>query len=573
MRRKFVQSSSSKEYDSGKLPKQKGPVCSTNTSLESGLCSIEFYMAAKDPFRVAPGDKIPVPWPYVSRKPSVVAREIADNLRQDCEGVLAAFDIKLRDFRVWGLAPTRDHQARDTLILNTDGEDPQSWKEAATIIQKMLNDATSRRASGVEIRVEIRNNTLMYQDISSIIEPNSLAHKVFMEVENTVTEQVMKSCPGQWRAISYHMRGVPFRKDPQPTIMIRISPGTHNYWGVIESEIMAAVEAASSFKTQIHIEMLPGRALPLISQDMAPAEPIIIRRILEMPLNGASIGARGATEAGTLGAWVEFRPPGNAKKERCFLTCYQVISPGDTANKDFNDQHGIGLEGRQIKVPIRVDYPAPFDATTTKNYLQLEITQGDDKDGRRALAINGINKHISAGGIGFVIHASGRFRQNQNGRRMDWALVRAHRSASSQCNKPAPATFSPGQLLNGRLEYEVATDEVISKMSSLSEGDWVAKVGRSGTTTGEVNAMQSTVDWANGERSKEIEIAGVGSAAMRGAPFAEPGDSGSMVINLQKEWVGMLIGRLSGEDFGLVTSTRELMDDITAKTGGTISLV
>jgi hypothetical protein len=103
----------------------------------------------------------------------------------------------------------------------------------------------------------------------------------------------------------------------------------------------------------------------------------------------------------------------------------------------------------------------------------------------------------------------------------------------------------------------------------LIKGEWVAKVYRPGVTAGEVNSMESTICWGHGVESKEIEVL----AMERCGDFAYGGDSGAMVVNLKKEWVGILTGKLSLENLGFVTSVQELMHDIKAKTGGSISLV
>jgi hypothetical protein len=306
--------------------------------------------------------------------------------------------------------------------------------------------------------------------MSSIIRPRTLAHEACMQVENAVYRQVNKSSPGQWRSISYHMRRPSHQLDKKkPTVMVRITPGARSFWALLESHIIAAVESACTLDIKLHVEILSGCVLPLTSNELRSSVPIVIRELPDTPSNGSSIGARGIAEAGSVGAWVDFQPVGNAEKQRCFLTCHHVISPGDPANKSLNDHRGIGLEGRQIKTPIRVDYPAPSNDTETKQFLQQEIAQGNDSDGKKAQLINDINKYVSAGGIGFAIHASGYFRQNRHGRRMDWALVRAHRSSTSQCNKPPCAFFSPVQLLMGRLLYEVKADEVISKHACTTD--------------------------------------------------------------------------------------------------------
>jgi hypothetical protein len=530
---------------------------------------VEFYLAAKDPFRVAPGNKIPVAWPYIISASSDKAREIVGALQHDYEKVLLAFGINLRNANLRVLT-THYKQPRETLIINTDDEDPGRWKEACTAIQELLDDTISRRAYDLKINAEIRNDHKMYRDVSSVIRPNTVAQQACMQVEQAVYEQVAKSCPEDWRAISYHMRGPSWQLDDRkPTIMIRISPGAKSFWSYIESQITAIVESIiSSLEIELFVEILPGYVLPLVSQEMMPSKPLSIRHLPKTAVNGSSIGPRGADAAGTFGVWVDFQPMGNGDKQRCFLTCHHVIAPGDRANQGLNDQFGIGLDGRPVRTPITVDYPAPFDTRATQRRLQRLIEQGEDTDGENAQIMNIIDSYVSMGGIGSVIYSSGYETKNKSGRRMDWALVRAHTSSLSQCNKPPAVTFHPWQLRDD-VDYKVKPEEVISKSTSLTFGDWVTKVGRGGVTAGEVNAMFATINWRNGMASQEIEIA----ALEQGWEFAVHGDSGSMVINSKKEWVGMVIGSLTFENHGIITSANELLDDIREKTGGSISLI
>jgi hypothetical protein len=306
----------------------------TNISPVSGVCSIDFYVAAKDPYRVAPRPRnlIPVPWPYDIFRPSDEAAEIVDALRNDYKKVLADYTINLQEARVLGLSLRGHPQTRDILIINTHDEHPLIWKLAATDIQKILDDEISRRTSGLKrkLRVEIRNHDKMYRDVSCTIKPDSLAHKACMQVEDAVYKQVTKSCPGQWRAISYHMRGPAGQMcDRKPTIMVRIAPGARSVWAFVERQIIAAVESASDLSVELHVELLPGRVMPLISDEMRPSVPLVIRDLPENPVSGSSIGPWGTNEAGSLGVWVNFQPIGSTEKQRCFLTCHHVISPGD----------------------------------------------------------------------------------------------------------------------------------------------------------------------------------------------------------------------------------------------------
>jgi hypothetical protein len=516
-----------------------------------------------------------MPWPFDQGVGSQEAQQFVDTLQSSYDKILQDYQIRLFDARVQSLFPRSSFEARETLIIYTDDEDySYKWKKAATEIQEMLDRAIRKKNSSLKIRVEIRNRYKMYQDTSSIIVPNSTAHKAFIKAESAVYEQVKKSCADLCTTISYHMRGPRWEtepKDRKPTLIVTVVPGSRSLWAFVQSHIEGALTpAAMSFGIDLYIEILPGTAQLLVSQEMAPPKPLILRRLPEMPVNGSSIGPRGCnTAAGSLGTWVYFQPAGNAEKQRCFLTCYHVISPGGTLQRTANDEYGVGLNGRKVETVMNVDYPASFDAMATKELLQFEIAQGGDPDGKKAKTVQLIDRYVSTNGIGSVIYASGN-RKNIDGRRIDWALVNLHDAKSFPQNKPPAANFSPSQLFNGRLEYDVGPGEVVTRSGQLVKGDWVSKIGRGGTTTGEVNAMKAVVYWENGMESKEIEIASLPDS--RGGAFVIPGDSGSMVFNLNKEWVGMSIGRLSLSDSGYITLVQDLVDDIRETTGGTISL-
>jgi hypothetical protein len=498
------------------------------------------------------------------------ANEIANSLRSRYERILQDYGVHVYTTGVQVLVPKDNtYRSRDTLIIYTYDEDSQRWKEAATEIQEILDKALEERTAKIEIRVEIRNPDKMYRDTSSIIRPGTTIHEACMKVESIVHEQVKKSCPDHWTTISYWMRGPAEEEYRKPTVIVTVTPRSRNLWGGFEDQIIEAVESVGPLDVQLYVEILPGYAQLLLSQDMMPPSSIIYRHLSENPVNGASIGPRGTRmEAGSLGTWVYFQPAGSAKKQKCFLTCYHVIAPGHPAHRASNDYHGIGLNGRKVEKSIKVDYPAPFDTAATKELLRSEIAQGKDLDGTRAQTLNVIEKYISAGGIGSVICASGCVHQNSNSRRMDWALVGVYSPNSFQQNKP-PAAFTTQELWNGRLEYKVSPDEAVTNIGTPVKGEWVAKVGRSSSTTvGETNAIEEAVHWQNGTESKEITIASLtGSHG-----FVSHGDLGAMVFNLKKEWIGIVIGKLSHDDHGYVTSAQDLIDDIKERTGGTVSL-
>jgi len=256
------------------------------------------------------------------------AKEIVDSLQNDYTKVLSDFGIKFHSAQARGLSANRE-QLQDTFIIDTNDEGPGRWKEAATVIQELLDSIIRKQAHILKISVEIRNSSKMYQDVSSIIKPNTIVHQACMQVEQAINEKAVECCGEDLRAISYHMRGPSWQtENRKPTIMIRISPGAKSFWSFIESKIIAIVESSSSLEIELFVEILPGYILPSVSLEMKPSSPLIIRHLPEIPINGSSIGARGANEAGTLGVWVDFWAAGDVEKQRCFLTCHHVITVG-----------------------------------------------------------------------------------------------------------------------------------------------------------------------------------------------------------------------------------------------------
>lgn len=530
---------------------------------DTGTYSIDFYYAAKDEFRAAPEGKFALTWPYDWSRPSPEAVKVAGSMEDSCRAILQDHGIALYHMQMQGLSPRGMFRPQDTLVLSTHADDTSNWKAAATIVQQRLDEISPE----AKIRVEIRNEDKRYRDVSSIIIPNTPAHIACQEAEPIIYEEVQKNCPGLWTTISYHMRGPPEQtEDRQPTVIISMTPKARSIWDLVETNIRNGLA-----HLDIAVELVPGRAMLAISEEMMPPPQLVLRNLAPMPLNGSSIGARGlATQAGTVGAFVNFRASGQEEVERCFLTWQHVIIDNDGSALHGVGFHGVGLYGREAEVNIAVDYPAQYDEVKTRRVLQDEITSNEDESGSRAGTISIINRHLEAGGIGRVIHASGLQKQDSTGRRMDWAIVRLHDQKSLLLNKPPPANFSPVDLFFGALNYEVSADEVVSRCGVVSKGGWVSKTSRTtGITAGEVSAMKMTIDWRNGMQSKETQV----NSILGGKHFGRGGDSGAMMFNLHKEWIGMLVGVLTQDDAGFMTPVQELLSDIREKTGGTVSLV
>jgi len=270
--------------------------------------------------------------------------------------------------------------------------------------------------------------------------------------------------------------------------------------------------------------------------------------------------------------WFEPKVDGNKKPEkwRCFLTCYHVIASGDIGNRQSNNRNGIGLNGNQVDRMLQVDYPAPSDAKDTKEHYSKKIADGSDSGGKGAQIIKAIEKHEKAGGIGSVIFASGN-RRVASGRRMDWAIVRTFEQVPSAVNTPPKPYFTQRQMGQGHWEYPELPETVV-RIADFEPGEWVAKIGRTTeVTVGTVNSIdaQFNLEDGTGESRPELEILSFPG----GLDFVLPGDSGSMVINIKKECVGMIFGMKEGGENGYATPLKDIIDDVFKTTGGKLTLM
>jgi hypothetical protein len=464
---------------------------------------------------------------------------------------------------------------KDTLIILCFDDDPSNWKAAAQQLYEVVENAAPTLAN--QFRVEIRNERRMYRDTSTAIIRNTDVHQALLVVQPLVEEAVRMACPDSWSSISYHMRGPRDQEgDRKPTVMVMIKPGTRHIWDLVEQKIDEALQSAKiPMDIAIYHELYSGYLLDLPPL-FGKAEPSPYSNLPANPKNGSSIGPRGSNSTGSLGAFVYFQPEGQEVKKLCVMTCYHVICSGDPSNQATTDRIGIGLKGQnapqhQRRIPI--DYPSSYDTVTTRK--ALEALNGPlSKEMKDTLET--IKRHKHAGGIGEVICASGRY-QGANLRRMDWALIELKSPTLFSQNKP-PVLIDPFDLRQKYLPLNrkyIATDnDVVSKVGAVTEGAWVVKTGRNlgdardGVTAGDTNAMNALIHRDNAPSTRETVI----NNHVSGRQFAERGDFGSMVTNWNKEWVGIVMSGESTNDTAYMMLAQEIIDDVKAKTGGTITL-
>lgn len=247
------------------------------------------------------------------------------------------------------------------------------------------------------------------------------------------------------------------------------------------------------------------------------------------------------------------------------------MSGGDLINILENNKFGIALEGRKPKTEIILDFPAPYDREMTEEFLQARIAEGVDEDGKYQNQL----EYIKAFRGAKVLHASGN-KLNENGHRLDWALVQWPDQSTNPSNTPPsrnqfPTDSNSFTYRKTTLMYNVGHNETITEIGTWKLGEWVAKQGRTtNVTVGEINGFSVVTPWRDGDVEMETEEVQILPWSSK---FAQGGDSGSLIFNLKKQWVGIVWGSQAKEDSSSALSASEIVADIKNKTGGTITLV
>ncbi|KAL5353313.1 hypothetical protein ACLOAV_001349 [Pseudogymnoascus australis] len=544
---------------------------------ETGNCSIEYYNACKDPYRVVGNKKTtPVSWPWFMYKTSEAANLLCDQLDESIRIVLSRNKIRLWSMGVYSFAPRHTPgDIRNTILIRTRSECSISWKEVASEIYYVIVEPAAT-AAGIQMGVEIQDEDEMYMDASYFIKDDATIRAI-SRIQPYVLGAVMAHCPGKWDSIAYHDRKrLRTNSKKRATAIIFVKVGAIHAWGDLEEKIVSAIQAATfPEEIDINVEILPGRIslsqqsphIPTLRSPEGPLEYFSLDLLPLIPTNGSSIAPSDCIDAaGTLGPVVNHRVAGTEEFKKCFLTCYNVIASGDLARKESNDKLGIGLGGRKVDCEIDIDYPAKYDANETRRFYKSITDKG--KESVRGLSIKRLDELAAQGPLGQVRFASG-YRLTDTNHRMDWALVELDPTRPLQNLLPAEAHFLNSVFRNVPRRFTVQKGDTVQVTSNSLDSIWYGKVGRtSDCTGGEHGLIKRAIRWDDGAVSHEYEFK-TQDACDR---FAQVGDAGSLVLNIKKEWVGMLFAMERSTGIGFVTPAFELLRDIEETTGGKIML-
>ncbi|KFY83276.1 hypothetical protein V498_08188 [Pseudogymnoascus sp. VKM F-4517 (FW-2822)] len=325
----------------------------------------------------------------------------------------------------------------------------------------------------------------------------------------------------------------------------------------------------------INVEILPGRIslsqqsphIPTLRSPEGPLEYFSLDLLPLIPTNGSSIAPSECIDAaGTLGPVMNYGAAGTEEFKMYFLTCYNVIASGDPARKESNDKLGIGLGGRKVDCKIDIDYPAKYDANETRRFYKSITDKG--KESVRGVSIKRLDELAAQGPLGQVRFASG-YRLTDTNHRMDWALVELDPTRPLQNLLPAEAHFLNSVFRNVPRRFTVQKGDTVQVTTNSLDSIWYGKVGRTSDCTGGKHGLiKRAIRWDDGAVSHEYEFK-TQDACDR---FAQVGDAGSLVLNIKKEWVGMLFAMDRSTGIGFVTPAFELLRDIEETQGGQVTL-
>ncbi|KAK2788542.1 hypothetical protein FQN52_006655 [Onygenales sp. PD_12] len=529
----------------------------------AGEIPIEKWLAAKDKFR-ATATGVPMPFPFQTGQSPSELHDIYDlHVQPLLRSTLVDYGVSPSIARLEYRYP-RHHESAgiNTLDITTANESPDAWRAAANAVLGLFWQHGAK-ATFPTLQVEIRNPDKMYCDVSRPLPDDPKLLDILTGIQQEVRNFVMTEMGRIWTSIAYHQRVNRFSGTGSPTIIVFCTPGSRFNFDRAEERL---VEMLANVPIEIQLEILPGE----IISGHGGGPPTFLEDITAKPLNGASVGiADKPNEAGTLGGWAFLNLP-DRRQVKCALTCYHVIRSADTSVTQRTDSGGI-LLGASLD-QVHVEYPAAYDAKFTRRQLQKN-TQNQHNQNQLQL----LNTLLATPSIGKVILASGyRMKHDQRlnlQQRLDWALIETPDTFTA--NKPPPRSLLVGSRIPLPHEptYQQNEDSKVRQFGAFKKGDWVVKIGRtSGPTAGEINRIQRDINWAHlGTTSSEWEI-----IPHHNGDFAEPGDSGSIIMNARGEMIGLLFAvdpQASRWDFGFFTPIQLIQEDIKRLTnGGFLSL-
>lgn len=151
--------------------------------------------------------------------------------------------------------------AKDTVVVSTDYKDTTTWTLAADEIRHAILPWATE--VNLEFRVELRNECLMYKDVSTALSYDEDIRNIVSKIQAPMLARVEDLIPGAWRSVTLYGRqplGLPIvvPMSNTPTVMILVSIGARNLWEFVEEQLCRVVEDIIPPGMSISLEILPG---------------------------------------------------------------------------------------------------------------------------------------------------------------------------------------------------------------------------------------------------------------------------------------------------------------------------
>ncbi|KAI9763271.1 MAG: hypothetical protein M1840_000802 [Geoglossum simile] len=564
----------------------------TSTEMIPGLA--EFYH--REPYR----EGAPAPLCYLPC--GLYAVKSSDRLARDWETilrpkVLSALDE--HDVRPRSILPIHQRdglsspiQGGETILISAPSSyhKDNNWFHAVMDMRRFFGSI-----GWMDLIVEISDREETYLNTWAIRRGEPIIEQ-WPNIRELLLQQLKVDEAAVLQSISIFRRGKSEERTKCPFTIVLTAPEVYGLM-IIQNQIRQTLD--SNGYSQIGLDIIRGRVVRNAIADIDPWSTDNYQVAAGM---GVSIGPKNSSESGTLGGYIHLRHP-SGRRIQLGLTCYHVVRPGIAEyNKAACDTSGINVMstiGRAVALtqPSKTDHDDISTARkssiasgekhleTLKSRLadiEAKILYGARSESQAQpirSAIESVEVELSklkkllltsekfysqTSSFGHVFAASG-FHRSLDNHQIDWALVTV-----DEKRQPPNSKIPTHDTRERRL---VPFDKLQKPTCPPTLEAPVWKKGRTTEfTNGVISHLQTDVfidGIASGQGSTEWVI-----VDERGVKFlfSERGDSGSMIINPDGQWVGLLIGGCDALGYTYMTPYATLVADIEQKTGGKVEL-
>ena len=551
--------------------------------------SIEDYLITKDPYR---STSLRPAWPHpLQLQHAAELQTRLAPLSDDISTILRGHGLPEDTLFLPYHATKADYPGGDQQVnllyvrLRRDDEMPPRLEPVQGDLVKFLLE------KGIDdVHVEIVNLDLCFSPSLFPLHPQAPIVIGFDRIKSHLVDILQQTLSSSWRLLCPFDVGST-EKEARPTLVVMVEPCTPGDWYNLSVSLKTTMRKAMEDQgdQDFEVEFLPGD-LSYLSGGVSFENRI---KTGETPAMGWSVGIRGDEGAGTFGGYTTLSQGGKVVKG--VLTNYHVIRPS------LNDQNSAILQrldqhGRLGETVIQIESLAQPDRNATLADLDAEvggiharIQLYDDRIKERELMearvppslleMKNVNNqalpplvekrkifepkpHL----LGEVMVTSGKAILGK--KISDWAFIKLDGTASHyfKPNKmfAVPEEHQPRRY-DPNLGRPLPEGSPLTEFGTLERGGYYVKLGRStGVTAGICHGALACCHWTGSNRlrfdhnGRKTELSEsvteefiimsktTDQAEYRQSSFAEKGDSGAFVVDIEGKICGLLYGATYG---------------------------